>query len=322
VQVWWVNQNQTFNHERQGGYLWAPKRNANGAKNANYEFLTRVEPGDLIFSFVNSQIVAVAKAEASAITSPKPDFGGAGLNWQNDGWRIDVLYSDLKKPVRPKDHIKQIAPKLDLKYSPLNQAGNGIQAYFFPVGPGLLEELKKILEGQFESAAEQLFANALSVDIAPNFDDPESLVEESKIQHRNDIGETQRLALVMARRGQGVFRSNVRLVEHNCRVTGVAESGHLIASHIKPWSKSDDSEKLDGHNGLLLAPHIDHLFDKGFISFTNQGVLLASRHLSDDISNKWHLDRNQHVGSFSIEQSRYLEFHRDEIYERKFQISK
>ncbi len=33
----WVNQKQTYHHEIQGGYLWSPKRNANGARNPFYE---------------------------------------------------------------------------------------------------------------------------------------------------------------------------------------------------------------------------------------------------------------------------------------------
>jgi hypothetical protein len=59
VRYWWVNQNQTFRQEIDGGYLWSPKRNANGAKNTLYEFMREVAPGDLIFSFVDTRIVAI-----------------------------------------------------------------------------------------------------------------------------------------------------------------------------------------------------------------------------------------------------------------------
>lgn len=314
MQFWWVNQNQTFKHERQGGYLWAPKRNANGTRNPNYDFLQMIEPGDVIFSFVNSHIVSVAMAEARAVTAPKPDFGSAGLNWQNEGWHVEVVYCDLSNPVRPKDYIEQIAPMLDEKYSPLNRSGNGIQAYFFPIGVPLLTELVKILDGQFESAFELLIEQIAQSNVTPNSEEPEEVSEEIRIQQRLDIGETQRAQLVIARRGQGIFRSNVRLVEKSCRVTGLAESQHLVASHIKPWSKSSDLEKLDGYNGLLLSPHIDHLFDKGFITFTDQGKLMASQHLREQVLTRWHLDKSQQVGQFSIEQSRYLEYHRDVVF--------
>jgi len=52
MRYWWVNQNQTFRQEIAGGYVWSPKRNANGARNPFYESMREVSPGDLIFSFV------------------------------------------------------------------------------------------------------------------------------------------------------------------------------------------------------------------------------------------------------------------------------
>ena len=51
MRYWWVNQNQTYRHEVQGGYLWSPKRNANGGRNPFYESMREVAPGDLILSF-------------------------------------------------------------------------------------------------------------------------------------------------------------------------------------------------------------------------------------------------------------------------------
>jgi predicted restriction endonuclease len=90
---------------------------------------------------------------------------------------------------------------------------------------------------------------------------------EEVIKKRTDIGPTYKWELSRARRGQGSFKRNVCSYETGCRVTGVKELMHLRASHIKPWVKSTDEEKLSGCNGLLLAPHIDHLFDEGWISF-------------------------------------------------------
>lgn len=51
MRFWWVNQNQTFRHEVDGGYLWSPKRKANGGINPFYESMREVAPGDLVFSF-------------------------------------------------------------------------------------------------------------------------------------------------------------------------------------------------------------------------------------------------------------------------------
>ncbi len=41
------DQNQTYRQEITGGYLWSPKRNANGARNPFYEFMREVTLGDL-----------------------------------------------------------------------------------------------------------------------------------------------------------------------------------------------------------------------------------------------------------------------------------
>jgi hypothetical protein len=49
---------------------------------------------------------------------------------------------------------------------------------------------------------------------------------------------------------------------------------HLVASHCKPWRDSSNEERLNGENGLLLTPSIDHLFDRGFIGFENNGALI------------------------------------------------
>ena len=48
MRYWWVNQNQTYRHELAGGYLWSPKRNANGARNPFYESMREVAPGHLV----------------------------------------------------------------------------------------------------------------------------------------------------------------------------------------------------------------------------------------------------------------------------------
>lgn len=106
----------------------------------------------------------------------------------------------------------------------------------------------------------------------------------------------------------------MRLVEKQCRITGVTSIRHLRASHIKPWSVSNNEEKLDGYNGLLLSPHVDHLFNDGLISFKQSGALLVSTNLSPIVLDQWSIDPHQNVGQFINGQEQYLEFHRDVIF--------
>lgn len=123
----------------------------------------------------------------------------------------------------------------------------------------------------------------------------------------------ERTQLIKARKGQGLFKTNVRLIEKSCRITGLETPRHLIASHIKPWSVSNNAEKLDGANGLLLSPHIDHLFDKGFISFRNEGSVIVSRELDPVVLDRWRIKMDENVRPFEKRQQTYLEYHRDEI---------
>lgn len=136
---------------------------------------------------------------------------------------------------------------------------------------------------------------------------------EKIITNRTDIGETKKLRLVQARRGQGVYRANLVQFEKACRVTGVTNLQHLRASHIKPWAASTDFEKLDGNNGLLQSPHIDHLFDRGYLSFTDDGAILLGVGCDEETLAKWQIGEGTVCGSFRAEQLPYLAYQREFI---------
>jgi putative restriction endonuclease len=129
------------------------------------------------------------------------------------------------------------------------------------------------------------------------------------------IPDTEREALVKARRGQGLFRSNIARIERECRITGVSNPAYLIASHIKPWRHASNGERLSAYNGLMLAPQADFLFDRGFITFS-EGRVLVSPVADESSLVKLGVDPGHppEVGSFTQEQERFLEFHRAEIF--------
>ena len=119
------------------------------------------------------------------------------------------------------------------------------------------------------------------------------------------------------RREQGQFRASVLAIETRCRVTRVDRPEHLVASHCKPWRECDNSaERLDGENGLMLTPTIDHLFDRGFISFESNGNLLISPVADTRSMEKMGIDVSGrlNVGAFSVGQQDYLDFHRDAVF--------
>lgn len=81
MRYWWVNQNQTFRHEVDGGYLWSPKRRKDGARHYFYETMREVAPGDLVFSFADTLVPAIGIVQSFVYESQKPsEFGNVGAN--------------------------------------------------------------------------------------------------------------------------------------------------------------------------------------------------------------------------------------------------
>ena len=299
MKYWWVNQNETYAHEVGGGYLWSPKKRADGAINVFYENMISVQPGDIVFSFAGTLIRAIGVAISTAYTSEKPKvFGSTGENWSKDGWRVDVEFTLVSNPIRPKDHMGLIGPLLPEKYSPLQQNGNGLQGVYLAA---LTEELGQVLLTL--SGNPQINFPIIDLGQLAFNEEEQELIAETALR------ETVKASLIMARRGQGVFRNRVQLIEQQCRVTGVTSDKLLIASHIKPWKDSDNQERLEGNNGLFLSPHVDKLFDGGLISFTPKGGMLVSPQLDPDVLLKWKIDPNKNYGKFNTDQGFFLEYH-------------
>jgi hypothetical protein len=299
VNYWWVNQNQTYTHEVTGGYLWSPKKRSDGARNQFYENMRAVQAGDIVFSFAGAYIKAIGIATGQAFSSAKPKiFGQAGSNWSEDGWQVPVEFLRLDKPIKPKNHIHLLRPVLPPKYSPLTAEGNGLQGVYLAEVPAEMGSLLLKLTNAPELSLPVTSLSELSFD-----------PEEQEIIADKAIEETQKATLVMARRGQGIFRNRVRMIEKSCRVTGVTAETLLIASHIKAWRDSDNQERLDGNNGLFLSPHIDKLFDSGFISFAKSGSLLVSPLLDHDVLAKWSIDPTENFGRFNADQAYFLDHH-------------
>jgi putative restriction endonuclease len=143
---WWVNQNQTLRDEIEGGFIWSPKQNKNGGFNRFYENMKLVEPGDIILSFADQRIGHVGFATDRAVTNPKPDFGGKGENWNQEGWLVPVAWTKLTVPIRPKTLIDQLRPTLPTKYAPVPVGNSGpdilmVQPAQYWYGQGLTDGL-------------------------------------------------------------------------------------------------------------------------------------------------------------------------------------
>src|SRR6185437_4218558 len=107
------------------------KRNKNGHRNPFYEFMREAAPGDIVFSFCDTRIAALGVVSGYCRESPKPEeFGVAGTNWSQIGWRVSVRWQRLSNAIRPKEHIADLRAHLARKYAPLTPEGNGLQSVY------------------------------------------------------------------------------------------------------------------------------------------------------------------------------------------------
>jgi len=284
-----------------GGGLWSPKRNANGARNQFYENMQLVEAGDIVFSFAGTFIKAIGVVAGRHRTSQKPNFGAVGANWSQEGWLVPVEFRSVASPMRPKEHMNLIGPLLPEKYSPLQPSGDGLQGVYLAAIPTELGHLLMNLTGE----------NNLTLPVV-DLSQLTYVEEDQEIIAAAALTDTEKVALVMSRRGQGRFRDRVQAIEDHCRVTGVSSKGLLIASHIKPWKESENWERLNGNNGLFLSPHVDKLFDSGLITFSSKGSMEVSPQLDGEVLEKWHIDPTKNYGKFNVDQSYFLAFHQAE----------
>lgn len=318
MRYWWVNQSQTYAHEVRGGYLWSPKLKANGHRNTSYEYMREVAPGDVVFSFADGRIKTVGIIASYGYTAPKPrEFEQVGAYWDRVGWRVDVRFHEFTSAFRPADHMTQLAPLLPGRYAPLQTNGHGQQNIYLTLLP---EPFALALADLIGRQAHSII-NGLRVADAAATPIERGLIEweEHQIAELNaDVGlpETTKQAVIQARRGQGLFKQRVMQIEARCRLTGVDRIEHLRASHCKPWRDANNNERLDGENGLLLTPDADHLFDRGFLSFEDNGRVLISPVAHIPSLQRMGLDPTKLTSSqaFGSGQRAYMEYHRANVF--------
>lgn len=126
--------------------------------------------------------------------------------------------------------------------------------------------------------------------------------------------ETERKGLVTSRVGQGAYRKRIiHRWEYECAVTGFDKLDVLIASHILPWANSNDNQRLDVNNGILLSPTYDALFDRNFISFENSGKIILSNSIEIQAFEKIGITGNERIKNLSTYNIEYLDMHRSRL---------
>jgi putative restriction endonuclease len=311
LNFWWVNQNQTSAQEIAGGYLWSPKLSQDGRKQLSYENMKGIEPGDLVLAYSNKKIGHYGIATERALSWPKPqEFGNLGSHWSHDGWYVRVVWTAIE-PI-DRDHVGRHAQRLFREFeTPFSVNSTVKQSYLFRISKEAADfilGLAKVPESKFMHE---------SLTLEPTFFAEEAVLDgyiEKGLLQNTTIDRTEKEILIQARRGQGRFRENLSKIERECRITGVQDQRLLIASHIKPWrSCASNFERLDGHNGLLLTPTMDRLFDRRYLTFEDDGTVILSDRISEEVYEKVGLDykRKLNVGPFQTKQTEYLKYHRE-----------
>lgn len=138
---------------------------------------------------------------------------------------------------------------------------------------------------------------------------------ENSIRNDKNITPTESLEIIKSRIGQGIFRDKLIAKYHKCIISGISDSRLLVASHVKPWSISNNTERLDSENGLLLSSLYDKMFDLGLITFENSGKIEISNSVKKADRKKFSLLENTYFDlKITTPLKEHLEYHRDIIF--------
>ena len=297
MKFFWVNLGATFKEVNQGGFLWAPLYSTIEGKdgtlrtrtNRHWDVVDDVLDGDIIFCVNDKQITRVAEAKGDAYNAERPLSRGFH-KWNKKGRRVDVTLHSTARPVCRDEIAEEFLSRFNERCDPavFTQHGTINEIYMSHIG---LDAGLYLLE---KTGLISAFADRI-------------VVGGSK----RKLSKTTREAIILARVGQGSFRANlVKRWNCRCALTGLQNPDLLVASHIVPWGVSDNDERLDTDNGLLLATHIDRLFDCGLISFCEQGKLLISDELDPHAQQVFGLAQYQKLADVPKGTIQYLARHR------------
>lgn len=179
---------------------------------------------------------------------------------------------------------------------------------------GLGKIIEETAQGVFIIVPTQLSKNEIELSDICDFNTTDYGESKDLISMVADapLTATEILVAVKQRRGQDKFRLSLLNKYNKCVLCGI-DSEHNIASHIKPWSKSNHYERLDVNNGLLLCPNHDYLFDKGYITFEENGLIRISEKISKEQRVFFNIHDNMRLDSIESHEF-YLAYHRQKVF--------
>lgn len=294
---YWVNQGQSFSEALESETFWAP---FDRSKNlAHWNVVNNLRPGDIVFSHVNREIVAISYVTDHPIIAPQPErLARRGL-WVGNGFLVRAAYQVLERPISLLEFQHILQPLMPHRHSPMTKTWTATQGYMFAIGPRLGRAILQL--AQFAEMDQ------------PSFHTP---AEDTFTHYVVQTGGSQAQELRESRRGRGRFRSDVlNFWEQQCSVTKFEFAPLLYASHIKPWADSNNAERTDPHNGLLLTPSLHATFHRGLITFAEDGEIVISEALTPMHLTTLGVLPGMQLRSHPEETSHYLAHHREHVFQ-------
>lgn len=138
--------------------------------------------------------------------------------------------------------------------------------------------------------------------------------EIRKIEDDKQIIQTEKEQIIQSRIGQGIFRDKLIEYWNGCSISGCSLLPVLVASHIKPWYVSNNEQRMDPFNGLLLQPNVDKLFDKGYITFDLKGNIQCSGFLDNNDRKLLGINKSMQLRKLEDMHKKYLVYHQENCF--------
>lgn len=286
---------------------------------------------------ITEKLINDAKAEDKKVVRGKKGTKSEGLVWIEDV-RYQIVDMMPKKPKQvhvPRDRdIKIVSDKVgDIGVKMIyHREKDGTKQYRIFLAKkidGKLKRIRYMTEELRENQKDEKFvrkvydsiiAGKIKVKVAKEEIYTNAVIEKAKeieeeIASLNVDGASQK-AIVNVRVNQGKFRDLLLTRYNRCCLCGVENPALLIASHIKPWAKSEPKEKLDVDNGFLMCPNHDRLFDKGYITFDDDGKIIiseGSEGLTENDKVFLNVNSRMHI-DLTDRNKKYLKFHRENVF--------
>lgn len=137
TKYWWVNQGNTYEQERDGAYLWAPKKTKDGKVLEHHKNLIHLQPGNVILHYAKGSLRAVSEVLETATEASRPAELPAEP-WESEGYLVKAKYYELAETIP----LESIPPKWrTVVKGPFTKQGAVKQGYLFSVPPTFVERL-------------------------------------------------------------------------------------------------------------------------------------------------------------------------------------